>query len=73
VHIPRGKSLNGIARFYDYVLGAPTLQETVGKDSISVVVSPQQTLTFKYAPIDRRADSPAPMPHEVLDWDEQVL
>ena len=59
VHVPGNASLAGIARFYETVLRAPALPEE--QDSVSVAVSPRQTLTF------RRVDRAAGDPHAILE------
>ena len=55
VHVPQGTSLDGIRRFYEQIMEAPVLPSSNSGssstcDSVSVVVSPQQTLTFKHSP-----------------------
>lgn len=73
VYVPQGRSLAGIGRFYDYVLGAPSLPQE-SEDAVSIIVSPQQTLTFKYGPKGGNGpDVPPPSPHEDLERDEQVV
>ncbi len=59
IHIPADSNLDGIGRFYNQILGAPIVPSpptSTSKDSINesnikselkVIVSPQQTLTFK--------------------------
>jgi len=66
--------LAGIARFYKHILGAPSLPFEPTEDAVSIIVSPQQTLTFKYAPAGGVQDGalPKPTPHEDLERDEQV-
>jgi len=44
VNIPMNCNIDGIGRFYNYVFNAPII---TNNDNIQVVVSPQQTLTFK--------------------------
>jgi len=50
VYVPHGSNLDGIGRFYEYVLGAPTVSELTEEDSISVAMGERQTLTFQYHP-----------------------
>ena len=44
VHVPLNCDIDGIGRFYNYVFKAPIITNS---DNIQVVVSPEQTLTFK--------------------------
>ncbi|KAL9182408.1 hypothetical protein ACHAXT_013060 [Thalassiosira profunda] len=48
VYVEHGSNLAGIGRFYETVLGAPTIDE--GDQSISVAMGERQTLTFQYHP-----------------------
>lgn len=50
VYVPSGSNLEGIGRFYEYVLGAPTVEELSTDQSISVAMGERQTLTFSYHP-----------------------
>lgn len=51
VHAPAGANFAGIARFYDQVLGAPTLRLGGAEEGCCVVaVGPRQTLTFRAKP-----------------------
>lgn len=53
VYVPHGTNLEGIGRFYEYVLGAPTMESSTDFISIgmsSIIGSGQQTLTFQYHP-----------------------
>mmetsp|Transcript_38084 Transcript_38084/g.68635 ORF Transcript_38084/g.68635 Transcript_38084/m.68635 type:complete len:399 (+) Transcript_38084:58-1254(+) len=50
VYVEHGANLEGIGRFYDYVLGAPTIEELSSDESISVAMGERQTLTFQYHP-----------------------
>jgi hypothetical protein len=78
VHVPppAAASLPGIARFYAHVLGAPALPIQQGAASVSVVMAPQQTLTFCAAPeaeAEAKAElGPPPTPHAELEFDGQV-
>mmetsp|Transcript_7465 Transcript_7465/g.16935 ORF Transcript_7465/g.16935 Transcript_7465/m.16935 type:complete len:407 (-) Transcript_7465:1767-2987(-) len=50
VYVSDGENLEGIGRFYEYVLGAPTIKELSSDQSISVAMGERQTLTFQYHP-----------------------
>ena len=65
VHVPSDASLEGIARFYETVLRAPALHLSQEEGSVSVVVSPRQTLTF------RRVDQSSGDPHAVLETNDR--
>eukprot|EP00563_Minutocellus_polymorphus_P018282 CAMPEP_0197715836 /NCGR_PEP_ID=MMETSP1434-20131217/923_1 /TAXON_ID=265543 /ORGANISM="Minutocellus polymorphus, Strain CCMP3303" /LENGTH=366 /DNA_ID=CAMNT_0043300077 /DNA_START=12 /DNA_END=1112 /DNA_ORIENTATION=+ len=60
VYVPPGSNFAGIARFYDAVLGAPTLD--CGDACCSISVGPRQTLTFAAHP----DGSDAPISHDDL-------
>lgn len=49
IHVPVGCNLEGIGRFYEYTFATPSLRlwEMGDHPMISIVTSPQQTLTFK--------------------------
>lgn len=66
VYVPHGADLEGIGRFYEYVLGAPTVEELSSDQSISIAMGERQTLTFQYHP-----DGPsAVVAHHDLSYDE---
>ncbi|KAL7528343.1 hypothetical protein ACHAWF_002528 [Thalassiosira exigua] len=48
--VPHDANLDGIGRFYERVLGAPTVTELSWEDSISVAMGERQTLTFRRHP-----------------------
>ena len=50
VYIEHGANLDGIGRFYEKVLGAPTIKELSSDQSISIAMGERQTLTFQYHP-----------------------
>ncbi|GAX15759.1 hypothetical protein FisN_3Lh197 [Fistulifera solaris] len=50
IHTPPGCSMQGIARFYEEIMGAPILQ--CSSQSVVVSVGPFQTLTFAPNPTD---------------------
>ena len=46
VHIPNDANIDGIGRFYKHVFNTPIITNT-DTDSVQIVTSPKQTLTFK--------------------------
>lgn len=67
VYVTHFANLEGIGRFYERVLGAPTIEELSSDQSISVAMGERQTLTFQYHPdgIDAEVD------HGVLRYDQK--
>ena len=65
VFVSHGANLEGIGRFYEYVLGAPVIAELSSDQSISVAMGERQTLTFQYHP-----DGPeTEVRHDELNYD----
>ena len=50
IFVEHGANLQGIGRFYQMVLGAPTIEELSSDQSISIAMGQRQTITFQYHP-----------------------
>jgi hypothetical protein len=50
LYVRHGSNLQGIARFYQHVFGATSVEELESEDSISIAVGERQTLSFQYHP-----------------------
>lgn len=72
VYVPHTANLDGISRFYEYVFGAPTLEELSSSESnsISIAMGERQTLTFQYHPDGMDADDEVEH-HEFRYHDEE--
>merc|ERR1711966_171320 len=57
VHVEHGANLAGIGRFYEHVLGAPSVKELSSEQSISIAMGERQLLTFQMHP-DGPAEDP---------------
>lgn len=50
MYVSHGSNLKGIARFYEQVFCAPTIEELETDTSVSIAMGDRQTLTFQYHP-----------------------
>lgn len=50
LYVEHGSNLDGIARFYQRVFGAATVEELTTDESVSIAMGERQTLTFQYHP-----------------------
>ncbi|KAL7533073.1 hypothetical protein ACHAXR_005028 [Thalassiosira sp. AJA248-18] len=50
VYVDHDTNLEGVGRFYEYILGAPTIKELSSEQSISVAMGERQTITFQHHP-----------------------
>lgn len=67
VYVPHDANLDGIGRFYQYVLGAPAIEELRSESSICISMGERQTLTFQHHP-----DGPnTEVYHHDFSYDEQ--
>lgn len=67
VYLPHGANLDGIGRFYEYVLGAQTIEELGSDSSICIGMGERQTLSFQYHP-----DGPdTEVRHHEFSYDDQ--
>ena len=64
--VPHGANLEGIGRFYEFVLGARTIDDLSTDQSISIAMGERQTLTFAFHP----DGSSAKVSHDDLSYDE---
>ena len=64
IYVSHGSNLEGIARFYEHIFGAKSIEDLKTDTSISIAIGDGQTLTFQYHP-DRKAK----VQHEDLMFD----
>ena len=66
IYVTHGSNLEGIARFYQQVFGAPSVKELTSDTSVSIAMGDSQTLTFQFHP-----EGPGfEVQHDDLSFDE---
>ena len=68
VYVEHGANLEGIGRFYQMVLGAPTIEELSSDESISIAMGERQTITFQYHPDGEYAE----VNHHDFSYDDKA-
>lgn len=72
VYVPHDANLEGIGRFYQYVLGAPTVDELTTENQISIAMGDRQTLTFQHHPDGEAEVAHHDLTYEVKDDEEET-